>query len=140
MLKELLALNEEATVSREMQQNFNRTATAVRKVMKPYFEQKEQVRVTPLSEKSAKFAIEFNYWMRPEAIVEAHNEFEDAIRKSDENGHIQTIREGDSTGEHYVEAMLGGLRRGMKAPVIEAFFPTMEKIVTWSVVTRRPKK
>jgi len=139
MLKELLALNESAEVSREMQTNFNRTAAAVRKTLKPWFENKEQVRVEVLSEKSAKFLIEFNYWMRPETIVDVHNEFEEAIKKADVNGHIQSIEEGNSTGEHYVEAMLGGLKPGMKVKA-EAFFPTMEKIVTWQIVTRRPKK
>ena len=139
MLKELLALNESAEVSREMQTNINRAATAIRKTMKPWFENKETLSVQTLSENSAKFTIEFNHWMRPETILDANEEFEDAIKKSDVNGHIHKIEEGNSTGEHFVEALLSGLRPGMKVKV-EAFFPTMEKIVTWKIVTRRPKK
>jgi hypothetical protein len=139
MLKELLALNESAEVSREMQQNFNRTAAAIRKELKPFFEQKETVKVEVLSPNSAKFTIDFNYWLREETIRDVHQEFEDAIKKSDVNGHIQSIEEGNSHGDQYVEALLSGLRRGMKVKV-EAFFPTAEKIVTWQIVTRRPKK
>jgi hypothetical protein len=137
MLKELIALNEEV-MSYDMTRNVNRTASSIRKNLKSYFERKEQVVVKTIGPFEASFTIDFNYWMRPETILEVHKEFVDAIKASDINGHIHAIEDGNSTGEHYVEAMLGGIKRGMKISA-EAFFPTMEYVVKWKQIIKKKK-
>ena len=140
MLKELLRLAEESTaVSKEIQSNINRTAKAIRTELKSYFEQKEQVRVEVVAPNKAIFGIEFNRFMHPEDIVEMHKDLVDAIKKADVDGHVFKIEDTGSSGEGTVEAILGGLRRGMKV-IPEAFFPTVEYTVTWTIVTRRLKK
>ena len=139
MINDLLRLLEDhPVISHEMRTNFNRTATKIRQQLKPFLSNKEALQVEVLAENSVKYSIEFKHWMRPEEILDMHNVCEQAIRGADINGHIQAIEEGNSTGEHFVEAMLSGLRPGMKLKV-EAFYPTMEKIVTWKVVTSRKK-
>jgi len=139
MLKELLSIIEaEETISPEMQKNFNRTAVSIRKAMKPWVEQREVLSVATTGQNKATYTIEFNHWLREETIGEVCKEIEDAIKKSDVNGHIHKI-EDHSSGEQSVEALLSGLRRGMKL-VPEAFFPTIEFVVTWQIVTRRPSR
>ena len=140
MLQELLRLAEESTaVSKEIQSNISRTTKALKIALKSYFEQKEQVRVEVVAPNKAIFGIEFNHFMDSKDIVEMHKDFVDAIEKADVNGHVFKIEDTGSSGEGTVEAMLSGLRKGMKL-IPEAFFPTVEYTVIWTVVTRRPKK
>lgn len=139
MLKELLRLAEESTaVSKEIQSNINRTAKEIRTGLKSYFERKEQVRVEVLAPNKAIFMIEFNRWMSSEDIVEMHKDFVDAIKKADTNGHVFKIEDTGSSGEGTVEVLLGGLRKGMKV-IPEAFFPTVEYTITWTIVSSRKK-
>lgn len=140
MLKELLALREETdVVSKEMYTNISRTTKAVKTEIKRYSEQKEQVIVKVDAPNKATYLIEFNRYMDPKDIVSMHKDLVDAIKASDVNGHIQSIEDTGSSGEGTVEAILGGLRKGMKV-LPEAFFPTVQYTVTWQIVTRRPKK
>lgn len=140
MLKELLALREETdVVSKEMYTNINRTTKAVKTEIKRYSEQKEQVIVTVDAPNKATYLIEFNGYMDPADIVSMHKDLVDAIKASDVNGHIHSVEDTGSSGEGTVEAILGGLRKGMKV-LPEAFFPTVQYTVTWQIVTRRPKK
>jgi hypothetical protein len=139
MLKELLALNEDVAVSREMQTNINRTTKAVKAEIKRYSERKEQVELTIQAPNKATYLIEINRYMHPEDIVAMHKDLVDAIRSSDENGHIHSVEDTGSTGEHAAEAVLTGLRKGMKV-LPEAFFPTVQYTVTWKQIVSRGKK
>ena len=140
MLQELLRLAEETSaVSKEMQSNINRATKAVKTEIKRYSEQREQVVVSVQAPNKATYLIEFNSYMDPQDIVSMHKDLVDAIKASDENGHIHSIEDTGSSGEGTVEAILGGLRRGMKV-LPEAFFPTVEYTVTWKQIVSRGKK
>lgn len=140
MLKELLRLAEESsTVSREMQQNIDKTRRALEKGLASWFEQKEKVQVEVLSANSAKYTIEFGYWLRAETILDVATTAEELIRAAKIPGELFKV-DVDHTGEHYVEAMLGGLRRGSKPPVVEAFFPDFWITVTWKHIVSRGNK
>jgi hypothetical protein len=68
--------------------------------------------------------------MHPEDINEAYSDITRAIVKADVNGHIQKQEETGS-GANFVEALLTGLRPGMKPVMVEAFFPTLMFDITW---------
>lgn len=141
MLKELLALNESVEPTPDIKKKISRTLKAITAALKPYCEVKgETVKVTVLAPNKAQFTIDFKHWMRPETIHDVNEEFEAAIKKSDEEGHIHKISVGDAAhGDHYIEALLSGLRPGMKLTA-EAFFPTAEFEVTWKQVTTRKSR
>lgn len=140
MLKDLLALREEApSVSNEMYQNINKTRVALEKGLKSWFEQKEQVKVEVLSANSAKYTVEFNYWMRPEMIEDVGKTAEEIVKAAKIPGEVFKI-DVDGTGPEYVEAMLGSLRKGMKPIRVEAFFPDLYITVTWKNIVSRGKK
>lgn len=139
MLKELLTLSEStAAVSREMQQNIDKTKRALEKGLASWFEQKEKVEVEVLSENSAKFTIEFNHWLRPETILDVHRTAEDIVRAAKISGELFSVKI-DGTGEYAVEALLSGLRRGMPVKA-EAFFPDVWITVVWKNIVSRNKR
>lgn len=140
MLKELLRLTEESTaVSKEMQLNITKTRIALEKELKSWFERGEKVQVQATSANSARYTIEFNYWMRPETILDVAKTAEEVVRAAKIPGELFKV-EVDHTGEYAVEAMLGGIRRGIMIKS-EAFFPDFEIDVIWkNIVSRGSKK
>lgn len=126
-----------ATVSNDIDKYAKRTERAINAALKSWFEVRgERVVVNKEAENVFRFVIDFNHWMRPSTIADVYREFEDAIKRSDKEGHMKSVEQGNSVGDEFVEAMLSGLRPGMKLTA-EAFFPTLEYVVTWQVVTRR---
>jgi hypothetical protein len=127
-----------ALVSNNIDKYATRTKRAVEAALKSWMEVRgEKVEMTKLAENKFQFEIDFQHWMRSETIADVNREFEDAIRRSDKEGHIFKI-EADGVGDEFVEALLSGLRPGMKLTA-EAFFPLVSFTVTWTVVTRRAK-
>ena len=74
--------------------------------------------------------IEMQKFMHPESIEDAYSELTRTITKADVNGHIHKLEESGS-GTQFVEALLTGLRPGMKPIMVEAFFPTIMFDITW---------
>lgn len=128
-----------ATVSNNIDKYAKRTERAINDALKSWFEIRgEKVVVTKEADNVFRFTIDFKHWMRSSTIADVDREFEDAIKRSDKEGHMKSVELGNANGDEFVEALLSGLRPGMKV-IAEAFFPTLEYVVTWTVVTRRAK-
>lgn len=128
------------TLSNEMYDNVMKTHRALQKGLASWFEQKEQVEMKILSENSAVFSIEFNHWLRPEAITDVAKAAEEIVREAKIKGEVFKV-DVDGTGEGYVEALLSGLRNGMLPVNVQAFFPDFTIIVTWkNIVSRNGKR
>lgn len=95
--------------------------------------------VVPEGTHKAKFVLDFERAVRPEDLKAIDEDFRDSIRQSDKEGHIFKIEDGDaSSGYEFGEVLLYSLRPGMKVSA-EAFFPTLEYVVTWKQIVSRGK-
>lgn len=133
-LKELLLL--EQSLSSDVTKKASRTALAIKKALKPYMLHGEKLEVQPLAENKAAFTIDFNRWIRSENLSEIWDEMRLAIESADLEGHLHKVEIGNGSGDEYAEALLQGLRPGMKVDAA-AFFPTIEYIVTWKMIIKR---
>lgn len=61
--------------------------------------------------------------MHPEDVEAVCSDITDTIYDADVDGHINKLEE-DGSGPQYAEALLQGLKPGMKPIMVEAFFPT----------------
>lgn len=111
-----------------------KTLNAIKKALNSYG--KVDIQVNVLTETSVEYVADFKHWLQPESIRDVYQEMKDAIMRSDTEGHLFSVQVGEvSVGEHFVEAILSGLRPGM--PVIaEAFFPTISYEVKWKNIMK----
>lgn len=114
------------------------TAKKMAKVVKAFtaevkrYSHVAKVKMTVTGEFSAEVHAEMNLWMRPMSMDGVWEDTLDAIKKADDAGHIKSIVE-DGTGSEYSEALLSGLRPGMKLTA-EAFFPTIGYKIEWKQI------
>ena len=113
----------------------SKTLKAVKAILKSYG--KANVQMNVLSETSVEFVADFQHVVSPSGIQNVYVDMKHAITSADAEGYISSIEIGEvSVGEHFVEAILSGLRPGM--PVIaEAFFPTISYEVKWKNIINR---
>lgn len=107
--------------------------------MASYFRHKPAPKLSVTVQKSheATMTIDFQNWLRSEAIDDADKMFKDALKDADVNGHIHSLEVGAAHGSEFVEALLSGLKPGMNVKS-EAFFPTLEYVITFKqIVSRR---
>jgi hypothetical protein len=91
-----------------------------------------KISMTVTGEFSAKVHADMNLWMRPESMESVWEDTLYAIEKADDAGHIKSITE-DGSGPEYSEAILSGLRPGMKLTA-EAFFPVIGYEIEWKKI------
>lgn len=111
----------------------------VRNDLASYFRHKPapKLEVTIVKPYEAKMTIEFQNYLDPKSIDYADDDFKDALKRADVNGHIHKLEVGNATGSEFVEALLSGLKPGMNVKS-EAFFPTLEYVITFKqIVSRR---
>ena len=96
---------------------------------------KNQISIKVMSPFKVEFTIEFQRFMHPEDLKAMWPDLQDALKKSDTEGHIHKIEENGS-GENFVDAILSGLRPGMMVKA-DAFFPTVIYEVTWKQIVSR---
>lgn len=94
-----------------------------------------RVEIEPLGPFNARITSDLNRWFDVEDIKIIWEECKSAIEKADTAGDIFKIEENGS-GEHFVEALLSGLRPGMPV-VAEAFFPTIGFDIKWKQIINR---
>lgn len=111
---------------------------AVKEKLKQYSTQKPlpDVTVENISPNEAKICVDIHRWHRPKDIIRIGEDIVDAIESSDKEGYIYKIVDGDGVGPEFCEALLSGLRPGMKLRA-EAFFPYLEYVVTWKKMIKK---
>lgn len=110
-----------------------RTFNTVKKESKRFGKANAEMKV--LSETSVRIDLDFQHWMRPESIDDAYDELSYAIKKVDVEGHIHSLDEVGH-GAEFVEALLTGLKPGMKLSA-EAFFPTLSFEIKWKNIIKK---
>ena len=89
------------------------------------------VTARPISPTTVEFIAEFHRWLRPDSIEDVYSDMAHEVHLLDEEGWVHTDGPGDNAvGAEFVEAILMGLRKGMKLDA-EAFFPTLSYEVKW---------
>lgn len=112
-----------------------KTLNAVKSLVKSYGQAK--VEIVVITETSVEIVVDFQHWLRPETIGDVYDEMRNIILKADTEGHIFSVSAGDhAVGEHFVEAILSGLRPGMPVKA-EVFFPTISYEIKWKNVISR---
>ena len=112
---------------------------AVRSELKSYFKHKPSPKLEVTFEKpfEARVTLDFQQWLHPGDIDAVDEDFADALKKADVNGHIHKLEVGNAHGSHFVEAMISGLKPGMTVKA-EAFFPTLEYVITFKqIISKR---
>jgi hypothetical protein len=134
-LKSFLA---ESAAAPEFDKYLKKAERNVRSEMGAHFKLKPspKLEVKVESPYKARITIDFQRVMDPKSIIAADEDFEFALSTADVNGHIHKLEVGNSNGPEFVEAFLSGLRPGMKLNA-EAFFPTLEYVVTFKQVISR---
>lgn len=122
------------TLKPDVQKKAEKTLKAVKKEMTRYG--KCDVELKPLSEVQCEIMVDFHRYMHPEDIDQAYDDFKDAIKRSDAEGHIFKIEDGNGVGSQFAEALLTGLRPGMVVKA-EALFPTLAYEITWKNIVSR---
>jgi hypothetical protein len=140
MLKQIVALTEaESVVSNEMYSNINKTRVALLATLKKWSLKSDLLAAT-VPPNQAIFTIDVQKWLRPEDISELTDDLKTTIERAKIPGELFKIVD-NSFGSEFVEAMLSGLRPGMKSIPVESFFPTFQFEVTWkNVVSRKVRK
>ena len=111
----------------------------IKSELNSYFKQKPspKLEVSVKSPYAATISIDFQNFMHPADIDAADENFKDALKKADVNGHIHKLETGNSVGSNFVEVVLSGLKPGMTVKA-EAFFPYLAFEVTFKqIVSRR---
>lgn len=114
-----------------------KTVNAVKQGMRELSIGKASVTMNVMSPLKVEIIVEFPKWLDSSTIRIVYDEFERAIKNADVDGHIQKLELGNGVGEEFVEALLQGLKPGMKLNA-EAFFPTFAYEITWQNIL--PKK
>ena len=84
----------------------------------------------------ARITLEFQHWLDSKDIDAADEDFKFAIEQADTEDNIHKLEIGDASGSEFYEVVLGGLRPGMNVKA-EAFFPTLEYVVTFKQLIRK---
>ena len=126
-----------ATLSPDIEKKSNKIFSAVKKETARYGKAKFEMKA--LEPLKVQIIVEMQKFMHPEDINDAYSEITRAIVKADVNGHIQKQEETGS-GANFVEALLTGLRPGMKPIMVEAFFPTLMFDITWKNIVSKGKR
>jgi hypothetical protein len=135
LMKELLV--EDVALTPDIQKKATRIFNAAKKEMARYGKSKAELK--PVKDNMVELIFEMQRFMHPEDIKAAYEDVTDAIKRADTEGHIFKLEETGS-GEHFVDAMLGGLRPGMKPIMVEAFFPTFMWDITWKNIVSKGNK
>lgn len=96
------------------------------------FDKKAKVQLQVVGPFSVRIHSDLTHYMNPSDISGMWDDLKSAINKADVDGHIFKIEE-DGSGEHFVEALLQGLRPGMVVKA-EAFFPTVGFSIKWKQI------
>lgn len=102
------------------------------------FDKKAKVEVEVLGPFSVRIQSDLTRYMHPMNMDGMWEDLKDAIEKADTEGHIFKLEE-DGTGEHFVEAILQGLRPGMEVKA-EAFFPVVGFTIKWKQIVSSKKR
>lgn len=135
LMKELMT--EDVTLTPDIQKKANRIFNAAKKEISRYGKCKAELK--PVKDNKIEIIFEMQHFMHPGDIKNAYEDVTDAIKKADTEGHIFDLQETGS-GENFVEALLTGLRPGMKPVMVEAFFPTFMWDITWKQIISKGKR
>lgn len=134
MLKHLLHLNEELDALPK--KYAARIEKSIRKNLASALEN-ARLTVTPLGSHQARFTIDVQHAMYPKDHMQLDKDFSQAIWSADDEGHIHLIVDGfGAYGYNFAETVMMSLQPGMIVRA-EAFFPTLEHVVTWKNIVKR---
>lgn len=128
----------EADAAPEFAKYLKSAEKKVRNDLAGYFRHKPapKLEVVVTSPYEARMTIEFQNVLDPKSIDYADEDFKDALKRADVNGHIHKLEVGNATGSEFVEAILSGLKPGMMVKA-DAFFPTLEWVITFKQIVSR---
>lgn len=134
MLKQLIQLREEVTLTPDITKKVKKAEKSILSYMKSYMGHREKLVTKVEGPNKVRFTVDFNRWYHPEDIDYMNEEFEDALKVRKDEDNIHSIEQGNGHGSKFVEALLSGLQPGMDPVQVDAFFPTVEWVVTYKTM------
>ena len=127
----------EAEFTPDVAKKVKRAENKIKSALKSYMNHKEKLVTVCESPNKVRFTVDFNRWYHPEDIDYMNDEFEDALKSLKSDDNIHSIETGNSHGSEFVEALLSGLHPGMAPVQVNAFFPTVEFVVTYKTMLKK---